>query len=159
MKAIPKPRRIRDAKYLKFVREQGCVFDRKRNGATCKGDGIDAHHVKPAGGGIMGSKVSDFRTVGLCRLHHQMAENYPSSYRFHLEQSIIRLNAAYRKRHPIVAPRKTRTQVPTARIEIRHCVCGRSHSIEYSKTVDDAGFRRIYYRCPVTNNEAQALTK
>ena len=105
---IPKPKRVVDRRYLKFVRVGGCVLcpDEKdtKIGASCMGP-VDAHHVIPIGGGIMGSKVSDYRAVGLCRIHHQMAHDYPSSTREHLEAAITRLNKEYWREHP-VAPRE-----------------------------------------------------
>ncbi len=167
MTAIPKPKRIRDAKYLKFVREQGCVFlvhvslTNPEAFDRCQGEPVDAHHVKPEGGGITGSKVSDYRAVGLCRQHHQLVESRPIEYRKTLELAAKALNLAYRKLQPIAAPRKTRTLQPVAKLRIEHCICGKQHPIRWAEVVaglsvaqDGQLFSRV--RCPVTNKEQEA---
>jgi hypothetical protein len=59
--AFPKPVRMEDADYLRFIRRQPCVV------TYCA---AEPHHVVPPGGGKTGSKVSDYRTVPLSpKLH------------------------------------------------------------------------------------------
>ncbi len=61
--AFPKPVRLEDPDYLRFIRRQPCVIS---------GVQSDPHHVVPEGGGKVGSKVSDYRTVPLSfRLHRE----------------------------------------------------------------------------------------
>lgn len=133
MPTLPHPRRIIDAKYLRFVRSKGCVLNVPANPCT---DATDAHHVKPVGGGIMGSKVSDRRAVGLCRLHHQMAELYPSSHRETLEREIKKLNKEYDALYP-VTPKAKRQVSPKLFLEVRHCPCGQTHTIPMTRVVCD----------------------
>lgn len=59
-----KPQIHRDAKYLQFVREQECLI--------CHISPCDPHHVNQKGisSGGMSLKISDYRTIPLCRLHH-----------------------------------------------------------------------------------------
>lgn len=60
--AFPKPVRIEDPDYLRFIRRQPCV--------AC-GCASQAHHVVPPGGGKVGRKVSDYRAVPLCAWCHR----------------------------------------------------------------------------------------
>lgn len=104
--SLVKPHRMRDGRYLKFVRAGGCVLSGEKY--TCQ-ESVDAHHVIPMGGGITGSKVSDYRAVGLCRLHHRLAHDYPVSTREFLEAAITRLNKEFFALYP---PKRERTLKP-----------------------------------------------
>ncbi len=159
MTAIPKPKRIRDAKYVDWIKTLPCLV----KSTFCLGD-IDPHHVIPEGGGITGGKVSDYRCVPLCRWHHDganMREQFEQLHDIDLQEKIDDLRAAYRHFFATVAPRKTRTLQPTIREcrEIKNCICGRTHVIPMEKT---GGWRRvpgtnlITCRCPVTNKEQEA---
>lgn len=57
--AFPKPIRLEDADYLRFIRRQPCLIDHVA---------AEAHHVDVGG---IGTKCSDYRTVPLCRIHHE----------------------------------------------------------------------------------------
>ncbi len=148
---IPKPKRIRDAKYLAWIRTRPCIA------LNCvEGPPSEPHHVKPKGGGIMGSKVSDRRTVPVCRKHHEAAERSADSWRNYFESSIPVLNQVYDATYP-VAPRKTRTLQPVAKLRIEHCVCGRSHTIKFSIAERVLHpFQGYDYKCPETNKDASA---
>jgi hypothetical protein len=61
--AFPKPVRLEDEDYSRFIRRQPCVVS---------GVQSEAHHVVPEGGGKVGAKVSDYRQVPLSfRLHRE----------------------------------------------------------------------------------------
>lgn len=115
MRAIPKPKRIRDEQYLAWIRTKPCL--------ACiyhKDSYIDAHHVLPMGGGKMGSKTDDRRTVPLCRDAHQRYHDkgrvrFEEIYGLDLEAEILKLNWEFdrlpkpkkRERKPrIVKPRR-----------------------------------------------------
>ncbi len=156
MTAIPKPKRIRDAKYVDWIKTLPCLV----RSVYCLGD-IDPHHVIPEGGGITGGKVSDYRCVPLCRWHHDganMRAEFERLFDIDLEEKIDDLRTAYRHLFATVAPRKTRTLQPTAKLRIEHCVCGKPHVLPYSKChirgLTEGIFLR--YRCPVSNEQQQA---
>ena len=56
---FPKPTRLRDEKYLDWIRAQPC--------AVCLKYGAEPHHMQTRGAG-----GSDHLVVPLCRLHHTM---------------------------------------------------------------------------------------
>src|ERR1041385_153267 len=99
MTTLPKPKRITNRAYLKWIKEQPCL--------TCKCSNnpyslIDAHHVLPKMGGKVGSKTDDTRAVPLCRdahrdYHDNGREEFEKNYEIDLEAEIARLNAEYRK--------------------------------------------------------------
>src|SRR5437660_461900 len=61
--AFPKPVRMEDPDYIRFIRRQPCCVSGVRS---------QAHHVVPDGGGKTGSKVSDYRAVPLSlKLHDE----------------------------------------------------------------------------------------
>lgn len=60
--AFPKPVRLEDDDYKRFIRRQPCLI--------C-GAASEHAHIVPKGGGKTGSKVSDYRGVPLCRNHHR----------------------------------------------------------------------------------------
>ncbi len=153
----PKPKRIRDAKYLAWIRTRPCIFL-----ACPDGPPSEAHHVKPKGGGKMGSKPNDRRSVPVCRKHHELAEANPDSYRTWFERSAIPTLSQIYDETDRVAPRKTRTLQPVAKtinvVEIKHCPCGvRMHTVAISKTRNWSDSKGpLIYRCPVTNKEQEA---
>lgn len=59
---IPKLRRWENKKYVRWVKSEPCC--------VC-GDGCcDPHHIIGHGKGGMGTKANDFKTIPLCRIHH-----------------------------------------------------------------------------------------
>lgn len=89
MRAIPKPKRIRDERYLAWIRTKHCL--------VCMDSLVEAHHVLPMGGGKMGSKTDDRRTVPLCRDAHQKYHDkgrvrFEEIYGLDLEAEILKLN-------------------------------------------------------------------
>ena len=58
--AFPKPVRLEDPDYLRFIRRQGCLLHPQV--------AADAHHLEARG---VGTKCSDYRTIPLCRIHHR----------------------------------------------------------------------------------------
>jgi hypothetical protein len=85
--AFPKPVRLQDRGYLRWIRQQPCLIDHVQ---------ADAHHVDCGG---VGTKGSDYRTVPLCRKHHREChssrERFEDRYRLSLELEIIRLLETY----------------------------------------------------------------
>ncbi len=71
MTAIPKPKRVTDRRYLKFVKEHDCLA---RYTMTCEGP-LDPHHVMPVSLG-----GSDYTALPLCRKHHGEAHMSPSAF-------------------------------------------------------------------------------
>ena len=60
---FPKPVRLEDPAYLRFIRRQPCILT---------GTASEASHIVPEGQGKMGSKVSDYRTVPMSpKLHRE----------------------------------------------------------------------------------------
>jgi hypothetical protein len=59
-----KPQTYRDKDYLQFIREQPCVI--------CGTIPCQPHHLNQVGtrSGGMALKISDYRTIPLCFLHH-----------------------------------------------------------------------------------------
>lgn len=93
---LTKPTRQRDEDYLAFVRALSCCVQT----TYCEGS-IDPHHVVPAGGGKVGSKVDDNRTIPLCRYHHDEYHRtgrhlFEHDYAIDLEAEILKLQRAYR---------------------------------------------------------------
>ena len=62
MRPVPKPVTLRSEPYLAYVRKHPCCF--------CGNGPSEAHHWSHHGG-VMGSKVDDYRTVPLCQEHHR----------------------------------------------------------------------------------------
>lgn len=60
--AFPKPVRLLDPGYRRFIRRQPCV--------VC-GAASEHAHIVPKGWGKTSSKVSDYRSVPLCRNDHR----------------------------------------------------------------------------------------
>jgi hypothetical protein len=132
--ALPKPTRQLDSSYLKWIRTQRCYYvEYWADYRDCDGP-IDAHHVVPVGGGKVGSKTDDRRSVPACRRHHQWAENNPQSFRgiFDAEKLISKLNAKYDAEHP-PKPKVSRAITPTVKTLLIKCDCGRTHRIASAK--------------------------
>lgn len=83
--AFPKPVRIEDPDYIRFVKRQPCLLHHIA---------ADAHHVIPRSVG-----GSDYRTVPLCRKHHDEAhrsrERFEAKYRVDLNLEQIRFLEMY----------------------------------------------------------------
>lgn len=60
--AFPKPVRLEDPDFLRFIRRQPCII------SHCA---AEPHHVVPPGWGKVGGKVNDYRTVPLSRPLHR----------------------------------------------------------------------------------------
>jgi hypothetical protein len=90
--AFPKPVRLEDPDYLRFIRRQPCVVSHTASQAA---------HIKPEGHGKMGSKVSDYRTVPLSwKLHEELdhklgRERFEEKYNVDLDKEQIRLLEMY----------------------------------------------------------------
>lgn len=55
---------MRDERYLRFVRQQPCLFCKRRPAGHAHHEGKKEH------GGGMARKGSDYHTVPLCAVHH-----------------------------------------------------------------------------------------
>lgn len=89
--AFPKPVRMEDDDYRRFIRRQPCIIS---NTAA------EPHHVIPPGGGKLGSKVSDYRTVPLSpKLHREYhrygRESFERKYNVDLDLEQIRFLEIY----------------------------------------------------------------
>lgn len=62
IRPVPKPVTLRSEPYLAYVRKHPCCL--------CGASPSEAHHWSHHGG-VMGSKVDDYRTVPLCQEHHR----------------------------------------------------------------------------------------
>ena len=60
---IPKPKRIKDPKYLEWIKKRVCLCAY----TWCGGD-IVPHHIEAGG---MGTKCDDTKTIPLCAKHHR----------------------------------------------------------------------------------------
>lgn len=137
MISLPKPQREEDTLYRQWIKTQPCIL---ASDSTCPCIGeIDPHHVKPFGGGKMGSKVSDYRCVPLCRGHHIEAEQGREMFeRLHgldLDFWIRGLYQKYIKPTPRV-PRQRKARMVFIAIS---CECGLAHHLP-PKEVNDGQF-------------------
>lgn len=84
--AFPKPVRVEDPDYLRFIRRQPCL--------VCPA-AAEAHHtIHRAAGG------SDYRTVPLCRPHHRQIHSrgsvwFEAEYRVDLQGEMVRFLEIY----------------------------------------------------------------
>ena len=62
LRPVPKPVTLRSESYLAYVRKHPCCL--------CGASPSEPHHWSHHGG-VMGSKVDDYRTVPLCQEHHR----------------------------------------------------------------------------------------
>ena len=141
----PKPERIRDTAYMKWIKALGCTLERV-SGSACIG-ATDPHHVKPAGGGIMGGKVSDRRCIPLCRQHHLVVEIHPATFRDGFEALIIQLNREYNSAHPP----KPKKQIQISKVyglKVK-CSCRRVHVIPLSKAIISK--KSVSFTCATRN--------
>jgi hypothetical protein len=86
--AFPKPMRLQDRGYLRWIRQQPCLIDHVQ---------ADAHHVDVGG---VGTKGSDYRTLPLCRRCHREAHTlgrrrFEERHRLDMREEIIRLLETY----------------------------------------------------------------
>lgn len=131
--SLAKPKRVRDPKYLAWIRTQRCLLDwalsNEPKGCLFP---VEAHHVREKGRRGIGTKPSDRRAVPLCKETHRWyhdhgREQFERDFGIDLEGTIRRLNAAYDKLH-------RRQPKPRRKILIEHCICGKKH---------------VLYSCPV----------
>ncbi len=86
--AFPKPIRMQDPDYLRFIRRQPCLIDHAA---------AEAHHCRVGG---IGTKCSDYRTVPLCRPHHKQLHaigrvRFEQTYKLDLNAEQIRFLEMY----------------------------------------------------------------
>lgn len=144
---LEKPRREIDTKYTKWVKQQPCLLLTPNNANGCDRISTDPHHVKPYGGGKVGSKVSDRRCVPLCRKHHEEVERgrraFEDGYLIDLENDILRLNLIYPEPK---RERKERKVSPTVQHLLIKCRCAAVHRIPARKVVWLS--HSVNYYCP-----------
>jgi hypothetical protein len=76
MKPQPKPERITDKKYLKWIRKMPCVVTGRIGKDPDTGESLnDYHHVNPDGHGGVATKCSDYRALPLIHEKHVEAHN------------------------------------------------------------------------------------
>jgi len=87
IRPVPKPVTLRSEPYLAYVRKHPCCL--------CGASPSEAHHWSHHGG-VMGSKVDDYRTVPLCTEHHRYWHDHgtlPGMEREHSEAALMREQA------------------------------------------------------------------
>ena len=87
IRPVPKPVTLRSEPYLAYVRKHPCCL--------CGASPSEAHHWSHHGG-VMGSKVDDYRTVPLCTEHHRHWHDHgtlPGMDREHSEAALMREQA------------------------------------------------------------------
>lgn len=87
IRPVPKPVTLRSEPYLAYVRKHPCCL--------CGASPSEAHHWSHHGG-VMGSKVDDYRTVPLCTKHHRYWHDhgtFPEMDREHSEAALMREQA------------------------------------------------------------------
>lgn len=137
MVPLPKPQRVREAKYLDFIRSQPCcLFGIKPH--YCFQDAefiitglrqrVEAHHVSREGHKGMGTKPDDRRTVPVCFDAHRYAEQHPKDVREHFERVIASLNTAYDSLYPERKSTEQRKKTCRFFLQVKNCPgCGRDH--------------------------------
>ena len=87
MRPVPKTVTLRSEPYLAYVRKHPCCL--------CGASPSEAHHWSHHGG-VMGSKVDDYRTVPLCQEHHRYWHDHgtlPEMDREYSEAALLREQA------------------------------------------------------------------
>lgn len=87
LRPCPKPVTLTSPAYLAYVRKHPCCL--------CGASPSEAHHWSHHGG-VMGSKVDDYRTVPLCQEHHRYWHDHgtlPEMDRETSEQALLREQA------------------------------------------------------------------
>jgi hypothetical protein len=89
--AFPKPVRLEDPAYLRFIRRQPCILT---------GTASEAAHIVPPGHDKMGSKVSDYRTIPLSstmhRAYHKLGRwSFEEKYNVDLDLEQLRFLEMY----------------------------------------------------------------
>lgn len=153
IRTLPKPKRVRDTAYLEFIRCQRCLI----NDNSCHPP-VEAHHVIPEGGGKVGSKVDDRRTVPLCQQHHLWIQWRVTQFFYHdidVEYEIGRLNREYDALHrPVKVEREKKTRVKFVRV---FCgACHHEHDLGRLKIASLEEWGEFVYRCPLKNTEERA---
>lgn len=110
----PKPKRVTDRAYLRWVKTKPCLVSHSLINVdmlprdTCVGP-IDPHHTKPVSLG-----GSDYMVVPLCRKHHDEAQcnslTFQNFYAIIFDYEIERLNKEYKREHPL--PKRERKIKP-----------------------------------------------
>lgn len=88
LRAVPKPVTLTSPAYLAYVRKHPCCL--------CGAPGPSEPHHWSHHGGVMGSKVDDYRTVPLCTEHHRHWHDhgtFPEMDREHSEAALMREQA------------------------------------------------------------------
>jgi hypothetical protein len=122
MNPQPKPIRERDEPRVDFARQGGCIIAKFHK---CDGP-VDAHHVIAKGQGRVGSKVSDRRTVGLCRAGHKLAnrrDRFEQMFPILFEEEIVRINRDF----DALPKGAGKVREKTSKI-VAKCECGQVHA-------------------------------
>lgn len=158
----PKPERIRDTAYMRWIKILPCLVQSFTRGPEFDcgyHDFIDPHHVVPPGGGKTGSKVDDRRTVPLCRKHHDEAqrgrEAFEKKYFLWLAGEILRLNREYNSAHP-PKPQKQIQGSKVYGLKVK-CSCRKVHVIPLSKAV--IGKKSVSFTCATRNTRERLEVK
>lgn len=170
MTALEKPRRLKDEAVLDFMRSKMCVglylfidsgvadVHYKLCGFTQTGR-CEANHIRKGVQTGMRTKPHDTRTLPFCTPLHQEYttlghQRFCEKYHVTLETfeaEMIRLNVEFSRLHR--QARKAKVPRIIIGLNVRHCVCGASHIIAFSKV----HFTRTKatFRCPTTNREIE----
>lgn len=95
--AFPKPKRVQDKKYLKWMKAHLCLmWNPWAKDRHCQGQVI-SHHISTGG---MGTKCSDYETVPLCNEHHREIHDkgkkiFQAKYELDLKEEAERLRGEY----------------------------------------------------------------
>lgn len=159
---LEKPKRIIDTKYTRWVKTQPCfaiaaagmLGDYER---SCEGP-MDHHHAKEQGHAILGSKVSDRRSIPTCRRHHRMAEANPNYFRGFFATLIRDLNVQYDATHK-PKPVTERKVSPTVQHLLIACECRKVHKLPTSKVSRDGPIPTLAVRfwCPILKEYRNAF--
>ncbi len=98
MASFPKPKRITNRAYLRWIKQDGCIIaktDYLVGYGDCSGP-IDPHHVIPVS--LLGS---DYDAIPVCRKHHDQIQRMPQ-----LRPLLLAITKNYNGRYHLeVAPR------------------------------------------------------
>jgi hypothetical protein len=153
----PRPTRIRDEKYLAWIREQPCLVTMHK---PC--DDIEAHHIRRNGKSGVGTKPSDRRAVPLCaslhRWYHERGHSeFQRVFRVTLEAEISRLNREYEQLHPEPKVKREMKVRPVVEHFVIRCECRRVLRIPASKAV--VVFGNVVYSCSGCGNMHAAFRR
>jgi len=96
MKPQPKPVRVKDKKYVEFIKSLRCWITNSPN--------PDPHHAQRSGHGGIATKANDRRCIPLrhdlhVELHNIGAKSFATKYDLNYESIIEALNAVYERMH------------------------------------------------------------